>query len=111
MIKMSDYRASFFAITHVMALIPQNYVFVTSNGQVELQETQGYDIQKPLPLKFVEQNEMELILSALPLSTQAIECHSQELSLLFTEQQLRLIHSYYFGANGPTHTKPGKTPY
>ena len=41
-----------------------------------LQETQGYDIRKLLPVKFVEQNQMTPILSALSLSTEAKEHHA-----------------------------------
>lgn len=101
MIKMNDYRARFFSITHMMAIILKNHVFATRNNQVELQESQGYDIRKLLSPKFVEHNQMASILSALPLSTQAIEGNKAQqgkpvphFSSLF--RQRWCLVSYYF---------------
>lgn len=45
MIKLSDYRCRFFAIIQMMAMTIKNHAFVTSNGQVGLQELPGYDIR------------------------------------------------------------------
>lgn len=107
----SDYITSFgLKLYQLMILFKDHSLVIAEDGNIVIQEAQGFSFQDILPTHFMSSHENGYVAPSISTTTTNSNDFNKQYKSLFNQNHLQLIHSSYLGPRGIQATSLQKNP-